>query len=61
MKKLKLKGTYYEMGLQMGEILKDTVGYPPKFSKEVQIAESKLRPLIEQKNWEEFMRILLKS
>ena len=35
MKKLKLKGTYYEMGLQMGEFLKETEGYPPKFPKEV--------------------------
>ena len=35
MKKLELKGTYYEMGLQMGEILKKTAGYPPSFPKEV--------------------------
>ena len=37
MKSIKLKGTHYEIGLQIGEILEDEkkTGYPPKFSKEV--------------------------
>ena len=34
MKKIELEGSYYEMGLQMGEILKETAGYPPNFKKE---------------------------
>ena len=37
MKSIELKGTHYEIGLQIGEILKDekNTGYPPKFTKEV--------------------------
>ena len=37
MKSINLKGSHYEIGLQIGEILEGEkkTGYPPKFSKEV--------------------------
>ena len=35
MKTLKFSGSHYEIGLQMGAILKKTGGYPPKFSPEI--------------------------
>ncbi len=35
MRKLELRGSHYEIGLKMGEILKEEKGYPPKYAKEV--------------------------
>jgi len=35
MKRIELSGTHYEIGLQMREILKETGGYPPKYSQDV--------------------------
>ena len=35
MHKLELKGTYYEIGRQIGKALEKVKSYPPKFSKEV--------------------------
>lgn len=34
-KDIHLKGSHYEIGLQMGEVLKTTGGFPPKFPEEV--------------------------
>lgn len=34
MRRIELRGSHFEIGLQMGEILKGTEGYPPKYSKE---------------------------
>jgi hypothetical protein len=34
-KQIELSGAHYEIGLQMGEILKETKGYPPKYPQEV--------------------------
>ncbi len=45
MKKIELRGSHYEIGIQMGEILKRTDGYPPKYPKEVL---EKSRPYEEQ-------------
>lgn len=45
MKIIQLSGSHYEIGLQMGEILKETQGYPPKYSGEVL---EKSRPYEEQ-------------
>ena len=35
MKKIELLGSHYEIGLQLGEILKTARGYPPKYSPQV--------------------------
>ena len=35
LKKIKLAGSHYEIGLKMGEILKKEPGYPPKYPQEV--------------------------
>lgn len=35
MRKIKLAGSHYEIGLQLGAILKQERGYPPKYSQEV--------------------------
>ena len=35
MKKIEAKGSYYEIGLQLGKELENTLGFPPKFSEEV--------------------------
>ncbi len=35
MKKIEAKGSYYEIGLQLGKELERTPGFPPKFSEEV--------------------------
>ena len=35
MKKIEFRGSHYEIGLQMGEILKETEGYPPEYPQEV--------------------------
>ena len=45
MKIIELSGTHYEIGLQMGEILGKTGGYPPNFSPEIL---EKSRPYEEQ-------------
>lgn len=45
MKKIELRGAHYEIGLQMGEILKGTEGYPPKYAQGVL---EKSRPYEEQ-------------
>lgn len=45
MKIIQLSGSHYEIGLQMGEILEETQGYPPKYSGEVL---EKSRPYEEQ-------------
>jgi predicted choloylglycine hydrolase len=45
MKKIELRGSHYEIGLQIGEILKKTEGYPPKYPHEVL---EKSRPYEEQ-------------
>jgi len=44
-KKIELSGSHYEIGLEMGEILKETPGYPPKYPPQV-LAKS--RPYEEQ-------------
>jgi len=45
MRRIELRGSHYEIGLQMGEILKETEGYPPKCPQEVL---EKSRPYEEQ-------------
>lgn len=45
MKKIQFRGSHYEIGLQMGEILKETQGYPPNYPGEVL---EKSRPYEEQ-------------
>ncbi len=35
LKKIKVAGSYYEIGLQLGKILKETPGYPPKYPQDV--------------------------